>query len=301
LVNRTDALSVFLYIALAAVIFLSLQILNPNRLLQSSILGVGTFVLFLYPAIWAFSIRRALAIRLYRNQALGTGLFCVGLLLSTLSTGGSSPNGAGAFTLTLFLLFIFYLIDTSALAGRRSDPLLRDTLRWSRIRLPVWVIVLALIVPELVDMVNTGTYSTWTSDFLGFVVLFGYLLIPGVGLSLQPLVSGRSKDAVLKKHLAWLGIVILATFATPIVGRLLLASLSGGGYAIGLAFAGFFLYKSARSLVPLNRISAQDLQAPPGLVNSGPPPLPIILFLLHSPEVGSRHVFRQFRVPMCLC
>ena len=34
-------------------------------------------------------------------------------------------------------------------------------------------------------------------------------------------------------------------------------SLSGFVYFLGFEFAGFFLYKSARSLVPLNRISIQ--------------------------------------------
>lgn len=43
-------------------------------------------VISVYAAYWAFSIRRALALGLYRSQALGIGLVAVGYYLFSVFT-----------------------------------------------------------------------------------------------------------------------------------------------------------------------------------------------------------------------
>ncbi len=103
-------------------------------------IGVAvSMVTTLYAAYWAFVIRRALAVRLYRNQALGIGILAIAVALTQVNATISnySANYPGFLTIIFpyfTTLTLFYWIDTSVQAGRRSDPLLRDTLHWKGLR-----------------------------------------------------------------------------------------------------------------------------------------------------------------------
>src|ERR1700733_5624912 len=102
------------------------------------IAAVVALLVLSYGAYWAFEIRRALAIRLYRSQALGIGLLAVSVGLAQLYYTGSIFYGWPpelTFASILFFAFaLFYWTNTSIRAARLSDPLLRDTFRWTRLR-----------------------------------------------------------------------------------------------------------------------------------------------------------------------
>jgi hypothetical protein len=115
--------------------------------LTTSALFLFSDGLFAYTAFWAFNIRRAQTARIYRNQALGMGF--VALVWIIFSLAAILPSSiltptAGAIGFCFIMLGLFYWVDASIIAARRSDPLLRDTLRWSELRTYLWGLLLVL-------------------------------------------------------------------------------------------------------------------------------------------------------------
>jgi hypothetical protein len=227
---------------------------------------VITGPIFFYAAYWAFSIRHALTIHLYRRQAFGVGV----IVLALWTTVGIYGAFQGVVSLQIFSvvsnliwyftwLTIFYWVDASVLASRRSDPLLRDTLYWSKLRVPLWTVDLIAVgitfsvigyaeVAGNVPLLNQLAYGNLDNPILSF--FYGLPVILGLvcGVVFLSASAVRSKwDRTLRKHYAWFALFLLLTLG--ILGPL---SLLG---PISFLFAGFALYRSAKSLVPLNRVS----------------------------------------------
>ena len=122
------------------VIFVVFPDALTSNALQSILFLVAAIPIFSYAGFWAFSIRQALAVRLYRRQAFGVG-FVVLAMFFTFAVFALVPGtanlevAAGLTNSAFYLLFfvMFYWLDTSILATHRADPLLRDTLHWSKI------------------------------------------------------------------------------------------------------------------------------------------------------------------------
>jgi hypothetical protein len=215
------------------------------------LLGIPQTIIFVFPAYWAFSIRRALAIRLYRNQALGIALVAISFLvfgevISTLTT------------YNLALVVIFYWLDASVLAARRSDPLLRDTLHWTKLRIVIWAIVLiSLVVSTAFVLINRDITYIPSDPLWSEVATSPDFAIPVIALIILPLVARRSKDPALRKHLIWFGTFAVGQFVS-ILGAYVIG---GASYFVGFAFGGYFLFRSVSSLVPLNRVSLAGLDS----------------------------------------
>ena len=234
-----------------------------------------------YSVYWAFSIRSALARSLYRHQALGIGLVGIFGEFSILVAAllfvydlGSILKGvvtplflASGLTVVGFELALFYWIDSSILAARRSDPLLRDTFGWRRLRFLTWILLIVLGIASV-----ALPQSVFQGDFSSTGVLLGYLPVFVVVLSgavVLPIAARRSGDATLRKHLAWFALFVAGIFLsnTPNAvqglssgqGDLLAPSALSLGlqYLIGLG-ASYFIYRSVRSLAPLNKLSLSD-------------------------------------------
>ena len=241
---------------------------------------------FAYAAYWAFGIRHALAVRLYRRQALGIGVLVIAMwatiLAFVLVPNATSPLLSFAQISAFSFLFIvlFYWIDASALAARRSDPLLRDTLRWSRVRIPLWAVLLvgtllpiAILVyvqgtgsPALIQAMNAGTLGgPIFSLFLNDVIFNLPVVVPVCGIVLLPAMAVRSKwDRSLRLHFAWfvpVAVAVLLIFFGPVAGTPngLLSLLMTAPLLI---FAGYSLYRSAKALVPLNRMATPSADPP---------------------------------------
>ncbi len=243
-----------------------------------SLLTLGVGIMFAYPAYWALDIRHALAVRLYRNQALGIGLISIALgLLFVLFSIPSSPSLTstlntldGVGTLFVFVT-IFYWVDASVLAGRRSDPLLRDTLGWGRIRRLVWGTLVLFSALSIVLSFSAGLGPSSNLSGLAFPVTVVVFFVPLVsGSILLPVVARRSGDPLLRRQLRYFALFLLpsivATLLFGVIGPFFAASAPTGFALIGLDLVGdltyvaasYFLYRSARSLVPLNKIEPEE-------------------------------------------
>jgi hypothetical protein len=241
----------------------------------AGILGTLTVVLVsVYAAYWAFEIRRALAGRLYRSQALGIGL--VALIPSVVQIGltGTYLNvlpGEFQYALPVVAaLIIYYWTDASVRAARRSDPLSRDTLHWSRLRyVLLGVIIIALIYGSLnvsYDALNGITGFTTSTSFAPssyfFIFIIAPIIIPLItGAVILPVAGLRSKDPVLRKHLQWFGFFALSLLTITIGLSILfynpLQSLLVQD--LGCVIGGMCLYKSDKSLAPINRLSMDEV------------------------------------------
>jgi hypothetical protein len=261
LVSRADAYSAAYYLAIVAG-GLGYGYAYPGA---GNLEGlVVVFLVLVYPAVWAFIIRRALAVRVYRNQALAIGLFPLAFLFGL---------ATGVLGLSVFVLFAFYLIDSSALAGRRSDPLLRDTLHWSRLRTPLWALLLAITLVQVADLLSRGTVLTnrEPNDIIGNIGFLATVLLIAVSVAEVSLVAFRSRDPALRKNLGWFGVALIATLLSPLLAANVPYML---GAAVGFVLLGYFLYKSVRSLVPIN-------------------PLPLDLLPTGAMNASSRHTFTR--------
>ncbi len=262
---------------------------------MSSSVDLGTFIKIFgdiltasvlgYAAYWAFSIRRALRVPSYKIQALWVGAYSLIFIITGVFVGTNSllsyvspylyaetQTGVANILVGIFYIVFLFLflpwVDSNINVGRRSDPVLRDALRWKKVRLFVWSIVILSLAVGLTGTgigLYTGNSTTGISAQLvsvGFGAMALTAIAPGIPALL--LTTRRSKDPAFRRSLKWFGIFLL----------LLVVNLIGGGiptpnYAsmiaydlVGVvvgAFGGYSLYKCAVSLVPpLHRISRSD-------------------------------------------
>lgn len=217
---------------------------------------VFTIPIYSYAAYWAFSVRHALAVSLYRRQAFGIGVIVLAIWTTTALQ--LSP-ALSTLTWEFFLLALFYWIDASQLASRRSDPLLRDTFHWSKLRIPLWivelfvvgVIIFVLVYSEItanVTLLSEVTAGTFNNPILNFGYGLPVILAVVCGIIFLSAIAVRAKwNRTLRRHFAWFVLFLVA----------FLGSLISGVPFIFL-IAGFALYRSAKSLVPLNQISQSE-------------------------------------------
>jgi hypothetical protein len=252
LVDRLDLITILAYLVDTILLVILFVVAGPSVAspgIGPSILFFGISIFpFVYPAYWAFDIRKALRVRLYRSQALGIGLVCISYVAGAWDSTGTAYG--------LFILVVFYWIDASFRAARRSDPLLRDSLYWTKLRIPFWILNGGIIIGGTIAILLGYSIFVPTSSSLGgALVSVPFFIVAASGVALGTVVAGRSGDWNLRKHLAWFALFIFTQFAS--IGVAQVNSLSGFVYFLGFEFAGFFLYKSARSLVQFNRISLQ--------------------------------------------
>jgi hypothetical protein len=225
------------------------------------VVGYGSIALiFAFAAYWAFSIRRVLAVGIYRRQALGIGLVALILALLLISGISLAYVGATGQISSLLLIFafgaMFYWIDASVLAVRRTDPLLRYTFHWKQLRIAFWSLdVAALGSIVAIEIASGGNPGGQAADIV-FNLPFYITVLSGV--ILLPMVASRSKDTILRRHLVWFALfagtlavfLSVASFLLTVYGEELFTSI------LGLYLGAYCLYRSSKSLVPLNRIAA---------------------------------------------
>jgi hypothetical protein len=239
-------------------------------------------VLFVYAAYRALIIRKVIAVRLYRRQSLWVGIsgfywafFTLGLGLAA-ALYSQNPAFVSANTVIAYSIFValyvalivsFLWIDSTIRVARRSDPLLRDAIYWSKLRIFLWAVIfvgmaLGLIfraplvvsssggnpVTEIISFYDANVIAFWIVGFASLAAL---------------IVSGlRSKDVSLRRQILALGVYVVALIfqgiPSIIVGDLHLVE-SGVLVAI-LAVVAYLinsvaLVRTARSLAPLNKLS----------------------------------------------
>ena len=215
---------------------------------------------FLYGAYWAFAIRRVLLASIYRRQALwvaflGIYFGAIGVFLTpvlTLQVNTLAINILGGAFLGFGSVLEFSWIDTTVRIARRSDPSLRDTLRWSKLRYLFWIITIFGAVGAIFSSAYTGISSA--GPYGG--TLSGTLFFGAIALFLS---ARRSGDSILRRHLVWAALAILFIWIVSQATSPLFRFVSDPYivqsvlYPI-VAAAAFFLYRSAKSLIPLGRL-----------------------------------------------
>ncbi len=216
--------------------------------------------IFSYSAYWAFVIRRALQQGLYRKQALWVGLMAIYfVVLSTFLTFALTfsidilpVNILGGAIISSGFIVIFLWIDSTIRVARRSDPLSRDALRWSKLRYLWGFITIGGAIGAMAPSITSG-FST--------VAPFGGALFVGaVALIIS---ARRSRDATLRRHLKWTAFCIFLLWLGSQVEQPLSRAISDANLVQAatltlVAVGAYCLYRSARSLVPLGHISKLD-------------------------------------------
>jgi hypothetical protein len=195
----------------------------------------------------ALRLRNALFVRVYRDQALGVAIAALatgftGLI--NLGNQGSAPTTGNALVDFLFggplfvglvFLGLFYMVDSTSRAARLSDPLLRDTLHWRRIRKVLWGLDVLFVL------------LTYPTGF--FFIIFTFLFPLVAGALMFPVLARRTGDPTLKRNLGWLGVFFVFFFlsAFSFYGNLVVSG-------VFLIVAGTSLFGSVRSLAPVNKI-----------------------------------------------
>jgi hypothetical protein len=230
-----------------------------------------------YVAYTAIAISRTLSNRVYRNQALGLAAVAMILVIvviwGTLSFSSNyiltDIENAIQLLGTWFAFFIgfYYFIDASIRAARLTDPLFRDTLHWTRVRLAFWVYDIgAAILFTIAAAVGSYGYGNGGSTAAFFQADIPLLITLYSGAVVLPMAIRRSKDKILKRQLSWFAIW-MACLVIFIIGPSLVPNAPiVAGLVVFLAGA-YPLYRSATALVPLYRFeisSRVPVQPAPG-------------------------------------
>ena len=229
--------------------------------------GLAVAVLVgLYALYWSIALRRAMRVTSYGRQELLVGLFSLyGVILMLLFyllyylAPGLQTTPLWEVHLVLYVVLPPILLawaDSSIMIGRRTDPLLRDPMNWSRLRWAFWgLMALGVFVAFLPNPVISS---------LG--VNLAFLLLSVV--TFPVLISARrSGDPFYRMSIRWFGQGLAALVLMNVGFNLLITFVNSGVGTDALSvswalFANAFLvpatfyavFRCARSFVPLNRI-----------------------------------------------
>lgn len=220
--------------------------------------------IFGYSAYWAFIIRGALQQALYKKQALwvgGMAIYFVSLssfltLALTFNVNELSSNILGGALISSGFIIIFLWIDYTVRVARRSDPLGRDAIRWSKLRYLWGFFTVGGAIAALFDAITQGISSA--------APFGGILFIGAIAIIIS---ARRSSDPTLRRHLKWTGLCIFMLWLGSQVEQPLLRVLGDSALVESITFSfvaigAYGLYRSAKSLVPMDRLSKIDTSSP---------------------------------------
>jgi hypothetical protein len=239
--------------------------------------GIAAAAFFIYAAYWAFAFRRALVGHVYRNQALWLGVLSIILatvfIVPSLSTGGPVIIALSNLPVVALILGFFAFVDSTVPIARRSDPRLRDILHWEKVRFVAWGLLI------LVEVAGLYFAVTNTPGTQGFDAGFGGLLLFLFGAPPMLVGGRRSMDPTLRGSLKWFGLALVCFIGILLVGilesavNIATSPYSSIPYDAVAVLAGLALYRSARSLAPINRLQVVEPETTgvPSVVEPPPP------------------------------
>ena len=224
----------------------------------------------LYGAYWAFSIRRALAGRVYRNHALWLGALCivliVGMPLDSITSSSVLVNLGINILIFFELAFFFAFVDSVVPVARRSDPLLRRVLHWEKLRYVLW----ADLALAAVYLVYSGVDPNFSNGGFWGAIGFPLFLLPFIfGAPVVLIGALRSKDYVLRDSLKWFGVLIVFFLFNALISFIEIVilnisqydstySLPALAFVPGSILRAYAIYRSCRSLAPVSRLQAAE-------------------------------------------
>jgi hypothetical protein len=226
------------------------------------LLGIVAIGIFLFAAYRAFAIGRLLVSGAYRNRAFWTGGTLIALILLTIASSlpASNPLGSAAFVLIFVVLLAF--VDSSIKVTQDTDFFHRSPLGWQRLRKPLYIIIIPLLVVGALTIGLAPPNSNLT--FVGVVLWFG---AGGAALSLSAaaMVVGakRTSDRSMRRFVRMLGLAIICMvlfFTVWIPFSPFSATVQDLGSLFSEFFiplAAYFLYLAVMSLSPVGRIEKE--------------------------------------------
>jgi hypothetical protein len=233
-----------------------------------------------YAAYWSFIIRRKMMTRFYRRQAFIVGVFsmygtvAIMLFYAVYFFAPVLPPALKPILVNVqeFLYGIVPSIglawaDSSIRVGRRLDPLLRDSFKWSKTR---WVIWPLMVLSNIAFFVGSGL--TITYDVLAEVGLVSGLFLLGISVVVVFQAARRAADRNYRMSLEWF-VAFLVFFLGMNAGFIPLLVLSASDVFVYtpvdfiwaivanlviIPMLFYCLYRCSRSLVPLNKIPVID-------------------------------------------
>ena len=222
-----------------------------------SVLGniarVVAAAIFLFAALRAVTIGRALVNRVYRNRAYITGAFAVLVVANQLIPDSWTIVGIPFYALTyfLFLAFVFVLVDITIMVSLDTDFFHRNTLRWRQVRLVAYPMVVAIeIYAEASNYLPSNFLSTPLGEALLVVVLaiFAFVFLYS---TLTAIVSARRcPDVPLKRFMEYLGILLLLFLVNTLLYVLVTEVVAPFLFII----FGYVIYRMAMSLSPVGKV-----------------------------------------------
>ena len=232
----------------------------------------------MYAAYWSFLIRRKMMTGLYRRQTFIVGLISLYGVVSIILfyaayffvTGlptAFKPVLDGVQDLLYASIFTIGLAwaDSSIRVGRRLDPLLRDSFRWSRVRLVLWPLMLLSNAAFLI-----GSGLTQSFDLLAIAGLVLELALLGISVAVVFRAAGRAAERNYRRSLEWF-VAFLVSFIVynagfiPLILVLSVRNLFAytpvdfvWGFVANLVIVPmlfYCMYRCSRSLVPLAKVS----------------------------------------------
>jgi hypothetical protein len=228
------------------------------------LIGTATVLALTYSSFWAFSIRKALYEKTYRQRALWTSIFAtysaleVALIIYFPYIAGSLAINIAFLILGSALLLILTAWTSSTIKVVISlDPFHKNRMKWLQTKNLVWlisaIIVAINIAPalQLLGYLNYGPNMTFlnTLQLTLFVALFLYLI--SVALAYHSVIHDKLMKAYLESFLFLLIILMLNIVLSPISATL---GLFIGQFELTdslLILSAFFLYRMSKSLIPV--------------------------------------------------
>ncbi len=210
-----------------------------------------------------------MAVSLYRNQALGVSLVTLGvfsisitniLILFIFSNVPFLTSSAG-FSIRFYpwILLTFFWIDSSMRASQDMDPLSRDSLHWRKVRYALWALNFAGVGVFMGFLIVTGNYGFFDNPSPNLVYglsVMPYIVTPLSGVVALSVGALRSRDRNFRRQLQWFALSLLLLFGLSVLANLVPnnSPIQNDIYGVSFLTVGYCLYRSARSLVPLNKI-----------------------------------------------
>jgi len=246
--------------------------------------------------------RQALGLALVA-LGFGSGSFTSGTLIEATRGGGFAGDIGFLLGVFFNPLVIFYWIDSTVLASRRADPLGREVLHWTQVRKVCWTLMvgaplLLLSIVAYARLIGVKVAEVSATILVMLSILTPFIVVAGVGVVFLLVIIRRARDRAFRSHVFWFLLFVAAaalSFLTTLATYAVLPPYAFGcpfwfihqngmcipaanlpftvvaTYLIGeslvyasLVAAGFFLYRSSRSLVPMNlRLPEETHVAPP--------------------------------------
>jgi len=229
---------------------------------------VAAMVIFLFAALRAVAIGRALVNRVYRTRAYVMGIF--GVLTAVNYAIPPSWVIAGMpvadMPYGLVLLFLFILLDTTILVSLDSDFFHRNTLRWRQVRLVAYPLSVGITAVTTVGgLLIIGGYlpSNYNGTQAGEIILGAGALILGFSLVSSLLTATitarRCSDTTLRRFMQYLGILVFLYLVNTLIWTLITMAVTP---FLQVLYA-YVTYRMVMSLSPVGKVQvAVDATSP---------------------------------------